>query len=63
MLENAILFLAVFLFIFLRVLYMLATRKELEIESFYPEKEDWGTGEFIYPGGKSNLHQHNNTGG
>ncbi len=59
--DGAIFLIAIFLIV-LRLLYMLATRKKIKVEPYYPYDEDWGTGEFIYQGGKSNLHRHNNTG-
>lgn len=59
--DGVIFLLAIFLII-LRVLYMLATYKKVKVAPYYQDDEDWGTGEFTYPGGKSNLHHHNNNG-
>lgn len=60
--DGAIFLLAIFLIV-LRLLYMLATRKKIKVEPYYPDDEDWGIGEFIYPGGKYNLNRHRNNNG
>jgi hypothetical protein len=40
--DGAIFLLAIFL-IFLRFLYMLATRKKIEVEPYYPAKDEYPT--------------------